>query len=122
MCNLVPVETETCGIVFVADIKRPHIENLLEQAKKLPNVKEVILFGSILHEHCTEESDIDVAITGSLEQREMILSKEFDEFVRNVFRFDREEQYDFLYKKYDKEPKLIWKKVMENGKHVIRNP
>lgn len=93
MCKMVPLKDGRC----VAEIKLKHILNIAEQAKKCPNISRIMLFGSALEERCTEHSDIDIAVFGDTAKRTYLLSDEFRQFRKELFRYDWDQDYDVLY-------------------------
>ena len=64
---------------YVADIKYDYIVNIVDQAEKCKGIDKVVLFGSSLSESCNNNSDIDIAVKGSItEADEMKIRNEFD--------------------------------------------
>ncbi len=59
MCRLVTLQTNYGTKVDVAEIKKKHIENILDSAPLCKQIKAIMLFGSSLGERCTNKSDID---------------------------------------------------------------
>ena len=92
MCRLIPYKNKK-----IADIKLHHINNIVEQAQKAPNISRIVLFGSSLEERCTAKSDIDIAVFGVKSKSRYIDSGEFRRFKKNVFSFDWNQDYDVLY-------------------------
>ena len=99
MCKLVSFE----GGKRVADIKLPHIRNIVGQANAAKNINRIMLFGSATEERCTDCSDIDIALFGNLPKSTYLNSKEFKAFQDAIFRFDFDQDYDILYFS-DKQP------------------
>lgn len=97
MCKLVKFGFDK----YIADIKLSHVKNISEQARKTKNINKIILFGSSIDERCTENSDIDIAVFGSLPKSRYIDSKEFRVFKSALFKFDWDQDYDVLYFKDD---------------------
>ncbi len=93
MCKMIPFEGEK----RVADIKLHHIRNIVDQAAFAKNINRIMLFGSATEERCSEYSDIDIAVFGSLPKSAYLQSKEFKAFQDAVFRFDFSQDYDILY-------------------------
>lgn len=90
---------------YIADIKYKYIQNIVKQAEQCKHINRIMLFGSSLEERCTDKSDIDIAVFGDKTREKYLVSKEFKDFHRRVFRYDMDQEYDILYfvdgKKYD---------------------
>ena len=93
MCKLVPFDGDT----RVADIKLPHIHNIVRQASRTKNINRVMLFGSAIEDRCTDHSDIDIAVFGDIPKMKYLRSKEYKQFQDGIFRFDLDQDYDILY-------------------------
>lgn len=93
MCKMVPFKNGG----LVADIKYDQIVNISQEAQKCKNINRVMLFGSSLEERCTERSDIDIAVFGKQTKGKYLLSREYKDFLHNVFKFDMDQDYDILY-------------------------
>ncbi len=93
MCKLVPFNNGK----RVADIKLHHIENIVKQATNCKNINRIMLFGSSLEERCTDKSDIDIAVFGSMTKAAYLGTKEFKQFQDRLFLFDLNQDYDILY-------------------------
>ncbi len=93
MCRLVMYKNGQ----YIADIKYNYIENIAKQAEKCRNISKIILFGSSIEERCTDESDIDIAVFGSLSKSKYLRSKEFKKFQDELFMYDLNQDYDILY-------------------------
>ena len=93
MCKLVPFDGDT----RVADIKLPHIHNIVRQASRTKNINRVMLFGSATEDRCTDRSDIDIAVFGDIPKMKYLRSKEYKQFQDGIFRFDLDQDYDILY-------------------------
>lgn len=85
------------GDRYVADIKYDHILNITKQAQKCKNIRRIMLFGSSLEERCSDRSDIDIAVFGTIPKGKYIDSKEFRMFKKGLFEFDWDQDYDVLY-------------------------
>lgn len=84
--------------VKVAEIKKDCIRNISEAAKSCKYIDQIILFGSALGEHCTDQSDVDIAVFGSVSKNRCLTSKEYKDFTHQLYRFDDYSQaYDILY-------------------------
>ena len=84
MCRLVMYKNGQ----YIADIKYNYIENIAKQAEKCRNISKIILFGSSIEERCTDESDIDIAVFGSLSKSKYLRLKEFKMFQDELFMYD----------------------------------
>lgn len=51
--------------IYVADIKKDLLLEIVEKAKEFDFIKQLILFGSSLEERCKDSSDIDLIIVGN---------------------------------------------------------
>ena len=96
MCNVVTFKIGD-RTVSIADIKKNHIENTAEKAVACSQIDKIILFGSAISESCSEKSDIDIAVFGSLPESCMLKSKSYKNFVRELFKYDYTQDYDILY-------------------------
>lgn len=67
--------------ILVADIKKNHILNIIEQAKKCNRITKIILFGSSLEERCTEISDIDIAVFQTYTQANYLKEQHITNFM-----------------------------------------
>ena len=107
---------------YVADIKLPYIQNIIEQAKKCPNISRIMLFGSALETRCREDSDIDIAVFGEKTQARYLQSKEFLNFNDQVFSYNGilNQDYDVLYFKNHSKQKAAIMNDIENGLEIYR--
>lgn len=84
--------------VNVAEIKSKYIANIVDAAAKSKGIEKVILFGSSVNGNCTEESDMDLAVFGSLSKTKYLTSGDFKRFYDQLILFDDFRQtYDVLY-------------------------
>ena len=83
--------------IKAADIKKDYIVNAANIAKDCAAIDKVILFGSSASENCTDRSDIDLAVFGTLSESTMLRSKSYKNFVRELFKYDFNQNYDVLY-------------------------
>ena len=83
--------------IHVADIKQKYISNIVDAARKCDLIDQIMLFGSSIDERCTEDSDIDLAIFGSKEKYQAYRSRSYDDFVRQIYEYDLDQNYDLLY-------------------------
>ena len=60
MCRLVDLKLKNGAIVRIAENKENRIKKYLSIFPQLKSIDQVILFGSVITEHCTEQSDVDL--------------------------------------------------------------
>ena len=116
MCKLVPYKDGK----FVADIKMDCINNIVEQAKKTENISRVMLFGSSLEVRCNELSDVDIAVFGTKTSGNYLRSKEYRDFTSSIYKYDWNQDYDFLYFKEGKEYKEPIMQHINKGVEIYR--
>lgn len=107
---------------YVADIKYDYILNIVKQAAKCKNITRIVLFGSSIEERCTEESDIDIAVFGEESKAKYLKSKEFKDFHRNLFTFDKDfaQDYDIIYFADNKEYAGLIMEDISKGVEIYR--
>lgn len=126
MCKLVALQTNYGTTVNVAEIKKKHIENILNSAPLCKQILAIMLFGSALEERCTNESDIDLVIICNSSIGKLSQTKAFDKFINCLYSFDMEQDYDKLYFKSIKEIEEkkddipICNELMQKGKVIYR--
>ena len=97
MCKIVKLKLNDRE-VRVADIKKDCIRNIVDAARKCRYIDRIVLFGSSLEDRCTNDSDVDIAVFGSIPKTRCLTSKEYKEFTHQLYRFDDYSQsYDILY-------------------------
>lgn len=97
MCNLVNMQSGTGETIRVADIKKKYIENIIANAHLCKYIKKIVLFGSSIREDCTDESDVDIAIFGTVQENRCLTSSSYLKFLNSLFEFDFSQHYDTLY-------------------------
>lgn len=60
MCRLIDLPLKNGRIVKVAEVKVERIKRYISVFPTLKSIDRVILFGSAMTEHCTEQSDVDL--------------------------------------------------------------
>lgn len=104
MCKLVEMKVGN-RYIWIADIKKAYIENIVNSISKCKEIDKVVLFGSALEERCRDTSDVDIAVFGKHSKGEMFRMKSYNDFVDSVISFGELQDYDMLYfdsrKKYD---------------------
>ncbi|MCR5772224.1 MAG: nucleotidyltransferase domain-containing protein [Butyrivibrio sp.] len=102
-------------IIYAADIKQKYIENIVDAASKCNQIDKVILFGSSLEDRCTEDSDVDIAVFGQNTKSKTYRSKAYEQFLKQIYGYDLEQDYDILYFKTGEESaQQIFKDIL-NG-------
>ena len=102
MCRVVKMKIGDRSIK-VAEIKKKYIHNIIDAASKCSYIDRVILFGSSTMERCTESSDIDIAVFGSVSKGRALTSRSYRDFAGQLYAFDDYNQgYDILYFKSGK--------------------
>lgn len=103
MCKLVKMQTNFGACIDVADIKKNFIENIIVSASQCKQISEIMLFGSSLEERCTKESDIDLVIISKSSVNSLSRLKSYDKFMKSIYEYDMNQEYDRLYFKSMKE-------------------
>lgn len=99
MKNLRALQTNK-GVVYVAANKYDYIKNIVDSVSLCDDLKKVILFGSAASGTCTDSSDIDVSLFGSLRLAQYYRSKEYKRFLNSVYSYNNKteyQDYDILY-------------------------
>lgn len=126
MCRLVPLMTSFKTEISVADIKKRHIENIIESAEKCDKIDAIVLFGSALEDRCKEDSDIDFAIISKHTVSSLCRYKSFHEFSSQLYSKDLDQDYDILYFKSleeieDKKDHVgVCKELAQKGKVIYK--
>ncbi len=114
MCQVKELRNDN-KIFYIADIKHKYMSNIVDAAKKCDLIDKVIVFGSSLEDRCTDASDIDIAVFGSKTKYKMYHSKSYDNFLKQIYGYDLDQDYDVLYFKTGEEsPQQIFKNIL-NG-------
>lgn len=103
MSKLVDFQLED-RVIKVSELKVKFIQNIIDAAKLCNSIEKVILFGSVLEERCKPESDIDLAIFGSIAKSKMFKKKSYGLFQEKIFKYNNiffggteDQSYDILY-------------------------
>lgn len=126
MCRLVTIQTNYGTSIDVAEIKKKHIENILNSAPLCKQISAIMLFGSSLEKRCTNKSDIDLVIISNSSLNKLSQLKAFDMFMNCLYSYDMEQEYDRLYFKSIKEIEEkkddipICNELMRKGKVIYR--
>lgn len=126
MCRLVTIQTNYGTSIDVAEIKKKHIENILNSAPLCKQISAIMLFGSSLEKRCTNKSDIDLVIISNSSLNKLSQLKAFDMFMNCLYSYDMEQEYDRLYFKSIKEIEEkkddipIYNELMRKGKVIYR--
>ncbi|MCD8014504.1 MAG: nucleotidyltransferase domain-containing protein [Lachnospiraceae bacterium] len=98
MCELSRVKTNFDTEVRIADIKKDYVENIIKTAPLCRSIAEIILFGSVLEERCTESSDIDLLIVSEKKKSRLYRDRSYINFKNKIFiDGDYKQDYDFIY-------------------------
>ena len=126
MCKLVNIKTDNGEEVRVADIKREEIMNVIKAASLCKKIDMLILYGSALEDRCDERSDIDIAVVSKYPISKLCKLKSFHDFTTYIYKYNMDQEYDFLYfKSYDEinqsqDSEMIASDIMKKGKIIYR--
>ncbi len=126
MCKLVNVKTNYGEEVKVAEIKRDEIKNIIDAASLCKNIDMLILYGSSLEDRCDKHSDIDIVIISKYPISKLCKLKSFHDFTTYVYKYNMDQDYDFLYyKSYDEinrnaESEMISSEIINKGKIIFK--
>ena len=126
MCKLVDVKTNYGEEVKVADIKRDEIKNIIDAASLCKKIDMLILYGSSLEDRCDKHSDIDIVVISKYPISKLCKLKSFHDFTTYVYKYNMEQDYDFLYyKSYDEinrnaETEMISSEILNKGKIIFK--
>lgn len=84
MCRMATVKTNYNTEIEVADIKKDVIENIIEAAGVCIPICQIILFGSVLENRCTEDSDIDMLVVSDTVRSKLYKDKTYQEFFKKT--------------------------------------
>lgn len=97
MCKLIDVKTNFNTEVRVADNKKEFVENIIDIARYCENILQIILFGSVLEERCTDDSDIDLMVVCNIQRSKLYRKKEYATFIESLHNKDDYTQiYDVI--------------------------
>ena len=126
MCKLVNVKTNYGEEVKVAEIKRDEIKNIIDAASLCKNIDMLILYGSSLEDRCNKYSDIDIVVISKYPISKLCKLKSFHDFTTYVYKYNMDQDYDFLYyKSYDEinrnaESEMISSEILNKGKIIFK--
>lgn len=81
----------------ISNIKKSYIDNITSLAENYSSISEIIIFGSTVEpDRCKESSDIDIAIIFNKNKSNIIKSKSYDAFLRKIYSYDLNQDYDIL--------------------------
>ena len=126
MCKLVNIKTNNGEEVRVADIKREEIMNVIKAASLCKKIDMLILYGFALEDRCDERSDIDIAVVSKYPISKLCKLKSFHDFTTYIYKYNMDQEYDFLYfKSYDEinqsqDSEMIASEIMKKGKIIYR--
>ncbi len=97
MSRLIEIDTNFDTRIMVAEIKAEYITNILEKAHICRNISNIFLFGSVLIEECTEESDIDLLVVSDVTRSRLYRTKSYQIFLMKMHDKDNYyQQYDVI--------------------------
>ncbi len=115
MCKIVNVKING-KTIQVAEIKKKYIQNIVDAAEECDMIDKIIIFGSCIRPDCKEDSDIDVAVFGSLTRVKGMTSAKYRRFADRLAMYDDFNQsYDLLYFKSDENYKEAIMDEIEKG-------
>lgn len=120
MCKMAVI-TINDKTIRVAEIKIPAIRNAVEKISKLKFIDRAILFGSALTNDCTEDSDIDIAMFGSIYNSQYLKRKDVARFFHELLNgTEKSESYDILYFRNDQihTDSLIMNEIRTKGTEI----
>lgn len=126
MCKLVNVKTNYGEEVRVAEIKRDEIKNIIDAASLCKNIDMLILYGSSLEDRCDKYSDIDIVVISKYPISKLCKLKSFHDFTTYVYKYNMDQDYDFLYyKSYEEinrnaESEMISSEIINKGKIIFK--
>lgn len=82
MCQMVSIKTNFNTEIEVADIKKNVIENIIEAAGMCNRICQIILFGSVIDNRCTIDSDVDMLIVSDISRSKIRASRSALEAIR----------------------------------------
>lgn len=127
MCQMVSIKTNFNTEIEVADIKKDVIENIIEAAGMCNRICQIILFGSVIENRCTIDSDVDMLIVSDISRSKLYRDKGYREFLKRLHnRDDYEQMYDVIcvhgmdevYRNQD--TVHLFRDVIETGKLLYR--
>lgn len=123
---MVNVKTNFGSEIEVADIKRNVIENIIEAAGACSKICQIILFGSVIEDTCTEDSDIDMLIVSNTTRSKLYKDKGYQKFLQSLHdRDDYEQLYDVICVQgmnevYQHQDSNLFRDVIEKGKTLYK--
>ena len=86
----------------------------------------LILYGSSLEDRCDKYSDIDIVVISKYPISKLCKLKSFHDFTTYVYKYNMDQDYDFLYyKSYDEinrnaESEMISSEILNKGKIIFK--
>lgn len=96
MCKLTTISTNDGTCIEIADIKAEIVKQILRLAHTCDKIDYIYIFGSVLEERCTAESDIDLAIVSNVTRLKLYKAKDYDSFKNKLYSLDVTQEYDIL--------------------------
>jgi len=96
--------------IYIHPLRQRQVRHLVEN--KPPGTRYILVFGSVLHPYCREDSDVDVALVGKIPKGEnfkamMLPNCEYDIFVY--------ESLEDLREKSQRNPQNMERSILEGG-------
>lgn len=127
MCKMSSVFTNFNTQIEVAGNKMEYVLNIMAQAATCDNIEKIILFGSVLSDACTDESDIDFVVVSKVSKSVLYRDKTYQSFLKDIHKMDAyTQQYDVICVKGDaeleKKRKVVplYDDVLTEGKILYR--
>lgn len=127
MCRMASIATNFNTKIEVSDNKTEYILNIVASAALCNNIEKIILFGSVLTDECTDDSDIDFVVVSKVSKSVLYKDKSYRSFLQDIHKVDDyTQQYDVicvkgeaeLEKKRKKVP--LYNEVLTEGKIIYR--
>ncbi len=127
MCRMVSIKTNFNTEIEVADIKKDVVENIIKAAGACARICQIILFGSVIKNRCTEDSDVDLLVISDVTRSKLYKDKGYQEFLRRLHDYDNYEQlYDVICVRSEEELNLnknrtrLFRDVITDGKILYK--
>lgn len=108
----------------ISNIKKAYIDNIKSLSENYKDISEIIVFGSTVEpDRCKESSDIDIAIIFNKNKSSIIKSKSYDTFLRKIYSYDLNQDYDIL--EFNSREEIesqgpLGKEILKNGITIFK--
>lgn len=108
----------------ISSLKQNYIDNIKKIAETYKSISEIIVFGSTVEpDRCKESSDIDIAIIFNKNKSSIIKSKSYDTFLREIYSYDLNQDYDIL--EFNNREEIesqgpLGKEILKNGITIFK--